>query len=120
MAVCLVTGIENKSVKDISKFLREKAGSMARNSGGEEHKQRTQSGKFLPSWFIAFMIKVVKFISSDLGISVPAMGIKKDGFGAACVTSIGAFGFEDAIAPFSGTFSIKFRLHELCFLYVSL
>lgn len=33
------------------------------------------------------------------------MGIKKDSFGAAVVTSIGAFGFQDAVAPFTGNYS---------------
>ena len=37
-----------------------------------------------------------------MSIAIPAMKIPKNAFGAACVTSLGGMGFEDAIAPFSG------------------
>lgn len=36
------------------------------------------------------------------------MSLKKDQFGAACLTSLGAIGFEDATAPISGNLFINF------------
>lgn len=48
------------------------------------------------------MIKVVSFLNSKLGLTFAPLGIKKDQFGAVCVTSVGMLNFDDATAPFSG------------------
>ena len=51
---------------------------------------------------VGIMLKVAPFITNKLGINIPALGLKKDPFGAACVTSLGMLNFDDATAPFSG------------------
>lgn len=56
---------------------------------------------------------MVYFFSHKLGVSVPALGIKKDPFGAMCVTSLGMLGFENATAPFTGNYNIKVRIYGL-------
>jgi pyruvate dehydrogenase E2 component (dihydrolipoamide acetyltransferase) len=43
----------------------------------------------------------VSFIAYGLGVSVPSIAVKKNGFGAATITSIGALGFKNVFAPFS-------------------
>lgn len=42
---------------------------------------------------VSILIKVVSFLSSKLGVSIPALGLKKDQFGSCCVTSLGMLGF---------------------------
>ena len=44
----------------------------------------------------------MSFIANKMGIALPAFKIEKHALGAACVTSLGSLGFEDATAPFSG------------------
>lgn len=54
-------------------------------------------------------MKVTTFICYTLGLGIKALSLKKDQFGAACVTSLGTFGFVDAVAPFSGNFSFYLK-----------
>ena len=54
------------------------------------------------------MIQVGSFLSCKLGVSIPALALKKDQFGSGCVTSLGMLGFEDALAPFSGFMNCSF------------
>jgi pyruvate/2-oxoglutarate dehydrogenase complex dihydrolipoamide acyltransferase (E2) component len=42
-----------------------------------------------------------------MGINVKPLAIKKNRFGAACLTSVGMIGFKDATAPFTGYFMIN-------------
>lgn len=47
------------------------------------------------------MTEVAQIISVDLGISIPAMSVKKFQFGSVMVTNIGALNCKDAFAPFT-------------------
>jgi hypothetical protein len=40
-------------------------------------------------------------------MSFKPLAIKKNQFGAACLTSVGMIGFQDATAPFSGIYIFK-------------
>jgi hypothetical protein len=51
---------------------------------------------------VSILIKVSNFLFHFLSISIKPLAIKKNQFGAACLTSVGMLGFEDATAPFSG------------------
>lgn len=58
--------------------------------------------KLVPTFLVSFLIDTLSFIANKLGIGFPNFKIEKHAFGAACVTSLGPLGFEDATAPFSG------------------
>ena len=90
------------SVKQIAAYLREKGRKIKEGKGDAEHKKRTGSAKFFPAFLVTALIEVASFLSSKLGISIPALGMKKDQFGSAVVTSLGMLNFDDATAPFSG------------------
>jgi hypothetical protein len=60
----------------------------------------------IPAFLVTLVVEFANFVTNKLGISIKAMGLEGHSFGAACVTSLGMIGFEDAIAPFSGNFSI--------------
>jgi hypothetical protein len=64
----------------------------------------------LPAFLVSILIKLSNFLFHYLGISIKPLSIKKNQFGAACLTSVGMIGFEDAIAPFSGTFLVYFQV----------
>lgn len=57
---------------------------------------------------MTIVIKLSNFIYHYLGLTIKPMSLKKDQFGAACLTSLGAIGFEDATAPISGNLFINF------------
>lgn len=57
---------------------------------------------------VSIIVIIVNFITSKMSISIPFLALKKDQFGCGCVTSLGALGFEDAYAPFSGFMNYSF------------
>lgn len=93
------------SVEDIASFIKEKAKGMKKNEGGQEHKKKNNITKLLPAFLVPILVEVTTFFSNKLGISIKPLALEKHTFGAACVTSLGMLGFQDAIAPFSGIIS---------------
>ena len=75
---------------------------MKKDGGGEQHKNQMKPFKLVPTFIVTFLMDVISFIANKLGIAFPSFKIEKHAFGAACVTSLGSLGFEDATAPFSG------------------
>ena len=110
----LVEEVENKSVRDIAAFINDKAKKMQKNKEGDaEHKKRTGTASFLPAFMVSILLDVASFISVNLGMSIPAMALKKNQFGAGTVTALGGFNFEDALAPFSGIQLSLFRIYKM-------
>ena len=58
-----------------------------------------KSIKHLPAFIIGVVMQMAHFISFKLGISIPSLGLKKDPFGAACLTSLGMLNQEDVYVP---------------------
>jgi hypothetical protein len=75
---------------------------MKKSDGGEQHKNQMKPFKFVPTCVVSFLMDTISFIANKLGFSFSNFKIEKHTFGAACVTSLGSLGFEDATAPFSG------------------
>lgn len=49
---------------------------------------------------LSMMLELASFLSVVLGLTIPALSLKKFPFGGAVVTSIGMMGIRDAFAPF--------------------
>jgi len=90
------------SVEEIAAVIKEKATKMKKTDGGEQHKKQMQPFKLFPTFIVGALLEIIPFISNRLGIALPFLKIENHTFGAACVTSLGPLGFEDATAPFSG------------------
>jgi hypothetical protein len=93
--------------------LKQQGGNIKEKKGDGEHKKRTGVAKFLPAFLVTILIKASNFIFHFLGLSIKPLALKKNQFGAACLTSLGMMGFEDATAPFTGNDSLKFRIHRM-------
>ena len=57
--------------------------------------------QLIPGFVVSAFVIVISFITNKLGISFPALKLKKHAMGAVCVTSVGMLDFEDATAPFT-------------------
>lgn len=101
LAIICLKGVDKMSVEDIASYIKAQAGKMKKSSGGEEHKKKTKPVKLIPAFLVTLMVDLGNFFSNKLGFSIPFLGLEKHSFGAACVTSLGMLGFEDAIAPFT-------------------
>lgn len=102
LALILVEDVANKSVEQIADFIREKGKKIKSGKGDAEHKKRTSSAKLMPAFVVTVLKEAASFLACKLGLNIPALAIKKNQFGTACVTSLGMLNFEDATAPFSG------------------
>jgi len=90
---------DEMNILDIAEFINSKAVVVKKNSGDEEHKKRTGSAQFFPPFILTIMLQFTKFISYYFGINTPSLGLKRNNFGGACITSIGSLGIKDAYAP---------------------
>ncbi len=108
LAIVLVEDVGSKSVYDIQNFIKSKSSKIKKDKGDTDHKKRTGVAKFLPAFVVAILIKLTTFICHSLGLSIGPLSLKKDQFGAACITSLGMLGFIDATAPFSGLYKYYF------------
>ena len=101
-------------------FIKSKSSNIKKDKGDTDHKKRTGTAKYLPAFLVSIMIKISTFICHTLGLSIKALSLKKDQFGAACLTSVGMLGFVDAIAPFSGNFFSDFLGFTGCTIFAAL
>lgn len=98
----LIEGVDKMCLEDIGDFIKQKTGKIRSSEGGDEtHKKRTGPAKFLPTFMISVITKVMTFVTSTLGINMSIIGMKKDAFGFGMVTSVGMLGYTDATAPFT-------------------
>jgi len=87
------------NILDIAGFINSKATVVKKNSGDEDHKKRTGSAQFFPPFILTIMLQFTKIISYYFGINTPSLGLKRNNFGGACITSIGSLGIKDAYVP---------------------
>ena len=108
LAALVIPDLGKKGVEDIAEFVKSKAEKIKKNKGDSDHKNRTKVADFVPAFMVSTLLHFASFLTCKLGISIPALALKKDQFGSACVTSLGMLGFEDAIAPFSSFMNCSF------------
>jgi pyruvate/2-oxoglutarate dehydrogenase complex dihydrolipoamide acyltransferase (E2) component len=98
LAKAKVCDIDQKSVADIARELRELAGRL--RHGKDEQFNKTQGPmQLLPTWAIRPVLWSTGFLTSSLGVSIPALGLDRFPFGACIVTNVGMFGLDEGHAP---------------------
>ena len=103
----VVEDCANKGAEDIAKFIREKGKKIKESKGDADHKKRIGSLKMLPAFMMNVVLQASFFLHQCLGARLKMLSIKPNMFGAACLTSVGMIGFEDATAPFTGIFLVN-------------
>lgn len=53
-----------------------------------------------PFWVLKPLLKLVDFLTNEVGVHLPKQGLPRDPFGAAVITNVGMFGIDTAFAPF--------------------
>jgi len=101
LASVTVEDVDKMSIEDVADYLKSKATRIKTTGGDEEHKKRIGPMKFIPSYIIGIILELTSFVGVTLGISVPALGLKKYAFGGCLVTSVGMMGVKDTYAPFT-------------------
>ncbi len=55
--------------------------------------------KLLPSFLLKPLLKFVQFVTTNLGWSVPALGLEAFPFGSCIITNVGVFGLDEGYVP---------------------
>ncbi len=55
--------------------------------------------RMTPQFLLPLILRLASFIGNDLGIHLPALGIPRDPFGSAMITSLGMHGIDIGYAP---------------------
>ena len=98
LSAAKVNDIDKKSLTDIITELEERAAKIRARKDEELEKTR-QSMKLMPSILMNMFLKVLSFLMYTLNLNLKWLGMPKDPFGSAIVTSIGSIGLEIAYVP---------------------
>jgi pyruvate dehydrogenase E2 component (dihydrolipoamide acetyltransferase) len=98
LAKAKVCDVDRKTVVDIARELRELAEKL--HKGEDEQFKKSQGPiQVLPTWLIRPIIWLTGWLTSSLGISMPAFGLEAFPFGACIITNVGVFGLDEGYAP---------------------
>ncbi len=98
LAKAKVEDADKKGVAEIAAELRQLAEKL--RTGKDENFEKSKGPlQLLPTWLIAPLVRFTGWITSVLGIAVPALGLERYPFGAAIITNVGVFGLDEGWAP---------------------
>ncbi len=90
--------VQDKSVVDIARELRERAGKLHKGQDDAFNKSKGTI-KLLPTWLLRPLLLVVGWLGGAAGLSIPPLGVDPYPFGAAVITSVGMLGVDEGFAP---------------------
>lgn len=98
LAKAKVANMDQKSVSDVAKELRELAERL-RKGKDEAFNKSMGPVKILPTFVLKPIVAITGFLASSLGLSIPFLGVERFPFGSCIVTSVGMFGLDEGYAP---------------------
>lgn len=93
-----VNRCDEKSLTQIAEDLSSQA-TKIRNRDDAQFKSSHQILKKVPSLILSWVLRFMTFLVYNLGLSFPKLGLPKDPFGSAMVTSVGMLGVPPGFAP---------------------
>jgi len=98
LAKVKVDNIDKLTLSEIADALRAGAGTL--RSGKDENFKKSQGPlQILPTWIIRPLVWFTGWLTSSLGVGMPALGLEAYPFGACIITSIGMFGLDEGFVP---------------------
>lgn len=100
LAKAKVCDVDKKSVAELAAELR---GRVEKLRAGKDDEFEKSKGllRVLPTWLIRPILWLTGFLTSSLGIALPAVGLEAFPFGSCIITSVGMFGLDEGYAPFT-------------------
>jgi len=102
LASITIEDCDKLTLEEVAEFIRDKARNIKEKKGDADHKKRTGPAHILPTFVVSWLMELSSFLTVYLGLSIPAVGLKKYPFGGGLVTSVGMFNIKDTFAPFPG------------------
>lgn len=90
--------VDKQSITQIAKKLNQRTAEI-RSGKDLSIKQNMQTAKLIPWFLLKPLLKLIGWLSTSIGCSIPAFGIQAFPFGAAIITNVGTFGVDEAYVP---------------------
>ncbi len=98
LAGAKIRQVDDKSVVEIARELREKAEAIRARGDAETVKSASMMSR-VPGPFVGLALRAAAYLHYDMGLDLKRFGMPNDGFGSCMVTNIGVFGLEVGFAP---------------------
>lgn len=96
---------DQKSVVDIAEELASATAAIA--DGSDAGFGRTKRIlDVLPGWTLRPVIKIGAWLTSDLDLDLPRLGLRRESFGSAMITSVGMWGVSRAYSPLADYYRV--------------
>jgi hypothetical protein len=98
LAKAKIDDLDKKSILDATLELKALA---ERLKQGKDEAFNKSMGpvKMLPTFVLKRILKIVQFLSTNLGLAIPALGVEKFPFGSCIITNVGVFGLDEGFVP---------------------
>lgn len=96
----LIKGADELSMAQIAETLTRSA-TRIRKDEDPAFKRSRDMFKTLPLWALRVLLPGISLLSNNLNLHMPKLGMPRDPFGSAMVTSVGMLGVDSGFAPFT-------------------
>lgn len=100
-----VEGVDEKPVHVLATELQERAGRILSGNDVEFGQVKGMMAR-LPRRLVGPSIRFAAWLTSDLHLDLPSLGMRREAFGGAMVTSIGMWGINHAYSPLAAYYRI--------------
>ena len=98
LSMVKLSGVDQLSITQIATLLNRRVAEI-RSGQDQSVKQNMSTAKWVPWYLLKPLLKLIGWVSTSLGWSIPAFGIKAFPFGAGIITNVGVFGVDEAYVP---------------------
>ena len=98
LAALKLVNVDQKSMTDIAQELNKRVNTL-RLGQDKTHKQNMSSARLIPWFLLKPMLRLIGWMSTTMGWSIPALGVSAFPFGTAIITNVGVFGVDEAFVP---------------------
>ncbi len=89
---------DRKSAAEIGEELRRRCAAIEKGTDPELGRSKTLMAS-LPPWMLRQGLRVAAWLTSDLNLDLPLLGMPRQAFGGAMITSVGGWGIGHAYSP---------------------
>jgi len=100
-----VSRADQRSVADIATELQRRTSAIVEGSD-EEFGRAKQMLSVLPPRVLRQALRLSAWLSSDLHLDLPVLGVRREAFGGAMVTSVGMWGIQHAYSPLAAYYRV--------------
>lgn len=100
-----LTGVDQMSPSEIAVALERRTEAIGTGADQEFGKAK-QLLTILPPWALRRALRLSAWLSSDLHLDLPGLGVRREAFGGAMVTSVGMWGVAHAYSPLAASYRV--------------